>query len=76
MSAKPLAVNIPDACQVAGLGRTKIYEAIGTGALKARKADGRTIILLDELDEYLRNLPLAGKAVEPRQTTAAKKREA
>ena len=37
------------ACQVSGLGRTTIYEAIGTGKLEARKAGNRTLIVADSL---------------------------
>ena len=54
-----LAYDIDEACEACGHGRTKLYEAIATGKLKARKIGARTIILSDELKDYLRNLPLA-----------------
>ena len=44
---------------MAGLGRTKIYEAISKGQLKARKCGKRTIILVDELRQFLESLPLS-----------------
>ena len=59
MGSAKLAFRISEACEACGLGRTKLYEAIGAGALKARKADGRTVILAADLKEYLENLPLA-----------------
>lgn len=40
-----------------GLGRTKVYEAIKTGALVARKIGRRTVILDDDLRIYLEALP-------------------
>jgi excisionase family DNA binding protein len=53
-------LSISEACRVAGLGRTKLYEAIGAGQLKARKYGKRRIILRDDLREFLTNLPVAG----------------
>lgn len=51
-------LSILEACQVAGFGRTKIYEAIGAGTLKARKFGKRTIILRSDLQAFLANLPV------------------
>lgn len=50
-------LSISDACAVAGIGRTKIYEAISDGSLKARKCGKRTLILRDELRLFLTSLP-------------------
>ena len=50
-------LSILEACQVAGIGRSKIYEAIGEGSLKARKLGKRTIILRSELQRFLSALP-------------------
>ena len=57
-----LALRVDEACEASGQGRTKLYEAIKTGKLKARKADSTTIILVDDLREYLQGLPLAKNA--------------
>ena len=54
-----LGLSIAESCQVSGLGRTKIYEAIGAGELIAKKAGSRTIILTRHLAAYLDNLPVA-----------------
>lgn len=51
-------LSIPEACAVAGVGRTKIYEAIEDGRLKARKLGKRTIILRTDLQDFLQTLPV------------------
>ena len=53
------ALSIAEVSSVSGLGRTKIYEAIAAGTLKARKCGKRTLILPDDLREFLTNLPQA-----------------
>jgi excisionase family DNA binding protein len=53
------ALSIAEVSSVSGLGRTKIYEAIATGSLKARKCGKRTLILPDDLRKFLTNLPQA-----------------
>jgi excisionase family DNA binding protein len=55
---QPEGLSIPDACRVAGLGRTKVYEAIADGRLKARKFGKRTIILRADLHLFLKALPV------------------
>ena len=52
-------LSIAEACAVAGIGRTKIYQAITDGSLKARKCGKRTLILRDELRHFLASLPSA-----------------
>jgi excisionase family DNA binding protein len=49
--------SISEACAFAGIGRTKIYQAITDGSLKARKCGKRTLILRDELRHFLASLP-------------------
>jgi excisionase family DNA binding protein len=51
-----LSLSISEAQNATGLGRTKLYEAIGKGELKARKYGKRTIILKDDLDAFLDSL--------------------
>lgn len=50
------ALSIQEACTAMCLGRTKLYQLISTGKLKAHKIGKRTIILKDDLDEFLNNL--------------------
>ena len=52
-------LSISEACAFAGIGRTKIYQAITDGSLKARKCGKRTLILRDELRHFLASLPSA-----------------
>ena len=53
-------LSITEACRIAGIGRTKIYEAIAGGHLKARKLGKRTIVLRSDLNFFLTSLPLVG----------------
>jgi len=50
-------LSISEASVFAGIGRTKIYEAINDGSLIARKHGKRTIILRDDLRAFLAALP-------------------
>ena len=58
----PLAYSVAEACAVARTGRTSLYEAIRSGALRAVKRGRRTILLAEDLRRYLESLP----AVEPK----------
>ena len=49
--------SIEEASTAIGVGRTKIYELIGSDALKARKLGKRTIILKEDLEAFLTSLP-------------------
>ena len=55
LQAEGLTLN--EASIVSGIGRTKLYEAIASGELKARKFGARTIILRDDLVSFLKSLP-------------------
>ncbi len=52
-----LAYTIDEAVKAGAGGRTKIYEAIKAGELKARKRGKRTVILAPDLLQYLESLP-------------------
>jgi excisionase family DNA binding protein len=58
MDDQKFGLTIDEAVDRSGIGRTKIFEAIKLGKLTARKAGRRTIILSDELSEYLKSLPV------------------
>lgn len=51
-------LTLDQASTVSGIGRTKLYEAIGHGKLTARKFGKRTIILRDDLLDFLAALPV------------------
>jgi hypothetical protein len=48
--SKPLLVTIPHALQIVQVGRTKLYEMIGDGRVKAVKVDNRTLIVYSSLE--------------------------
>ena len=52
-----LAYTIPEAVDEGAGSRTVVYEAIKAGTLKAKKRGKNTIILADDLIEYLKALP-------------------
>jgi excisionase family DNA binding protein len=52
-------LSIAEACEIAGIGRTKLYQAIKERRLKARKLGTRTIILRADLQQFLASLPTA-----------------
>jgi len=57
MNNSVLAYSVRDACLIACTGRTSVYEAIRTGALRAVKRGRRTLILDEDLRRWLQNLP-------------------
>ena len=55
----PLAYRIEDARRVIGIGNTRLYQLIGTGALDARKCGNRTLVTAESLRAYVQGLPRA-----------------
>lgn len=52
-----MALTIEEASRISGIGRTKIYEAINAGRLPAKKHSKRTLILHEDLKNFLAALP-------------------
>lgn len=52
-TAKRLAHTIPQACEIANLGRTKLYEEIAASRLRIVKFGRRTLIRDEELRRWL-----------------------
>jgi excisionase family DNA binding protein len=57
MSSTPIAYRVPEACRVAGIGRTTLYGLIRAGALRAVKQGRITLIMHDDLCQTLGSLP-------------------
>ena len=52
-----IAHSVPEACLITHTGRTSLYEAIRSGALRAVKRGRRTLILDEDLRRWLQTLP-------------------
>jgi excisionase family DNA binding protein len=59
---EPLAFSVPEACRVAGVGRTKLCEALQSGALRSRRNGTKHLILRADLESWLQSLPTATDA--------------
>jgi excisionase family DNA binding protein len=63
------ALSIEETRAVTGIGRTKLYEAINSGELRARKLGKRTLILQSDLESFLSKLedylPVRGHKLTP-----------
>lgn len=62
LQVKPLAVTIPGAVQISGIGRTVLYEHIRMGRLPILKSGRRTLVRVDALDALLRSLEVSNAA--------------
>jgi excisionase family DNA binding protein len=72
--SSPVAYGISEACALARVGRTTMYDMVRCGELRARKRGRRTLILADDLRQWLEALPQitpyqmpVGPAVAPAQ---------
>jgi hypothetical protein len=55
--ASQRAMSIRAFCETYNLGRTSTYAEIKSGRLKARKAGRRTVIAIDDAEQWLSGLP-------------------
>jgi len=56
---KPFATDVPGAVKYTGASRAQLYKDMRAGLLQAHKNGTRTILFYDDLDRYMRGLPLA-----------------
>ena len=61
---EPIILTINEACQASRTGRTALYAAINSGQLVARKRGSRTMILANDLKQWVDSLPKMEPAVE------------
>lgn len=54
---QPIGLSLKMAAEIAGVRETSMFEAISTGRLAAKKWNGRTLILLRDLQKFLYSLP-------------------
>lgn len=55
-----LAVSPAEAARLAGIGRTTLYEALGSGALRSLKIGKRRLITIEALKDWLAAAELSG----------------
>ena len=48
-----IAVPIPEACRISGIGRSKLYEMIKTGDVRIAKVGRRSLVLIESLKALL-----------------------
>jgi excisionase family DNA binding protein len=52
-----LAVGIAEAVRLTGMGRSSLYSAIKRGELPIRKSGRRTLLMIEDIQRWLANLP-------------------
>jgi excisionase family DNA binding protein len=56
------ALRVSEACASLSISRSKLYEELAAGRLKALKAGSRTLIPTKSIDDWLNSLPDAKAA--------------
>ena len=68
---EPIAVDIPEAERISGLGRSGIYEGMNSGEIDGVKNGRRTLIILESLRRYVASLPRYDRNDPPEMIKAA-----
>jgi predicted DNA-binding transcriptional regulator AlpA len=55
-----IAVTLREATALSGIGRSSLYKLFKTGELTPRKAGKRTLLIVAELESYVKSLPAGG----------------
>jgi excisionase family DNA binding protein len=61
----PGAMSVVQFCRWAGIGKTRTYEEIAAGRLRAVKFGAKTLILRKDAEEWLEQLPQLTTAFTP-----------
>jgi excisionase family DNA binding protein len=56
---QPAFYTVKETAQRLNLSVARLYELLADGTLMARKLGGKTVIRVDELEQYIADLPLA-----------------
>lgn len=59
MEVEPILCSVPQGCQMLGIGTQGMYDLIGAGLVKAVKRGTRTLVVVESLKAYARELPPA-----------------
>lgn len=62
----PLATGVDGACRALGIGKTKLYEEIAAGRLRAKKCGTKTLLPTDQFATWLAALG----SIEPLRAVA------
>lgn len=58
----PRYASIPKACDLLGIGRTKMYDYAGNGLIRIIKVGGRSLVDIDAALAWMATLPTASIA--------------
>jgi hypothetical protein len=56
-----IAYQLPEAARIAGVSRTRIFDAVRRQELTIRKAGRSSIVIRDERMAWVKSLPVKGK---------------
>jgi hypothetical protein len=56
-----IAVTLREATALSGIGRSSLYKLFNQGKLVPRKSGKRTLVLVEELESYVKSLPVGGR---------------
>ena len=66
-----IAYQLPEAARIAGVSRTRIFEAVRRRELTIRKAGRASIVTHDDLVAWIKSLPAKGNVAYSRRDRAA-----
>ncbi|MEZ5842761.1 MAG: helix-turn-helix domain-containing protein [Hyphomicrobiaceae bacterium] len=50
---RPIATSVNDTCRLLGIGRTLVYQLLGSGALQSVRIGRRRLVLVASIDALL-----------------------